>query len=200
MGVKINQQLFELTKVIKPSDNQHQLELISFHQASGQQMVQTAGCYLMVQLLFERILNTASTARVVDVKITSSNFIVDVLVQPPLKITVKAKLEQLFAEQKATTGVSSYPVRKHFPGFDTLLPAAPVAKINFLRLLSVSGVNYAEYSGPVSRLRATSLATAQQIKSFHTEMALTERYDHRVLGKQMELFLHSPATGQGLVL
>ena len=81
-------------------------------------------------------------------------------------------------------------------------PHVPSAgAIGAVKLLSVAG---AYWKGDASRqqlqrLYGTAFFTKQELDDHLRQLEEAKRRDHRVLGKQLELFLIEPAVGQGLV-
>ena len=81
-------------------------------------------------------------------------------------------------------------------------PHVPSAgAIGAVKLLSVAG---AYWKGDASRqqlqrLYGTAFFTKQELDEHLRQLEEAKRRDHRVLGKQLELFLIEPAVGQGLV-
>ncbi len=82
-------------------------------------------------------------------------------------------------------------------------PHVPTAgAIGAFKLLSVAG---AYWKGDASRqqlqrLYGTAFFTKQQLEEHLTRIEEAKRRDHRVLGRQLELFMIDPAVGSGLVL
>lgn len=81
-------------------------------------------------------------------------------------------------------------------------PHVPGPKaIGALKLLSVAG---AYWKGDASRqqlqrLYGTAFFTKQELDDHLRQLEEAKRRDHRVLGKQLELFMIDPAVGQGMV-
>lgn len=136
-------------------------------------------------------------AMIVNVTVTATAFCLDVRTNSPLRAEITPRLEQAVNQQKRDfTPPSSPPV---LGGFKFPRPLTPGNNIKLFRVLAVSGMRN-EHGQLISRLRATALATAAQVRTFEQQLAVTHQYDHRTLGRTMELFLFSPLTGQGLPL
>ena len=82
-------------------------------------------------------------------------------------------------------------------------PHVPSAKaIGAFKLMSVAGAYWkgdAE-NQQLQRLYGTAWFTKQQLDEYLTKIEEAKRRDHRVLGKQLELFTIDPMVGSGLVL
>ncbi len=74
--------------------------------------------------------------------------------------------------------------------------------IGAFKLLSVAGAYWkGDASKPqLQRLYGTAWFTKQQLDDYLTQLQEAKRRDHRLLGRQLELFLIEPSVGSGLVL
>ena len=73
---------------------------------------------------------------------------------------------------------------------------------NAFKLLSVAGAYWKGDSSreQLQRLYATAFFDKKQLSAFLTQLEEAKRRDHRVLGKQLELFTVHPTVGSGLIL
>jgi threonyl-tRNA synthetase len=82
-------------------------------------------------------------------------------------------------------------------------PHVPSARaIGAFKLLSVAGAYFKGDSSrqQLQRLYGTAWFTQQELEDYLRRLEEAKRRDHRVLGKQLELFLIDPMVGSGLVL
>ena len=81
-------------------------------------------------------------------------------------------------------------------------PHVPAAgSIGAFKLLSVAGAYWKGDSSrqQLQRLYGTAWFSKQDLENYLKQVEEAKRRDHRVLGKQLELFMIDPAIGQGLV-
>lgn len=75
-------------------------------------------------------------------------------------------------------------------------------KIKHFKLLSVSGAYWKgnEKNKMLQRIYGTAFFTAEELQDFITKREEAKKRDHRVLGKQLELFEIEPSIGGGLII
>lgn len=75
-------------------------------------------------------------------------------------------------------------------------------KIKYFKLLSVSGAYWKgnEKNKMLQRIYGTAFFTKQELEDFISKREEAKKRDHRVLGKQLELFEIEPSVGGGLII
>jgi threonyl-tRNA synthetase len=120
---------------------------------------------------------------------------------------VCADLGQQFKVEHIDQGLAEYPTLSFYRQGEFLdlcrgphIPSA--GAIGAFKVLSVAG---AYWKGDASRdqlqrLYGTAFFTQQELDSYLTKIEEAKKRDHRVLGKQLDLFTISPTVGSGLIL
>lgn len=78
----------------------------------------------------------------------------------------------------------------------------PSRELKYFKLLSIAGAYWRgnENNPMLTRIYGTAFSSHEELESYLVEVEKAKQYDHRVLGKKLDLFAFSELVGKGLVM